>query len=72
MSLKMLIHLHSFNKYLLSASCGKGTVIGSRNKAGEEMRLEFYGLLVFITMANYSFTETKFKQQLLWEIFMAS
>lgn len=68
----MLIYLHSFNRYLLRANCGQGTVIGSRNKADEEMRPEFYGLLVFVTMANCSFTETKIKQQLLWETFMAS
>lgn len=61
----MLICLHSFSRYLFSVNYAQGTVIGSRNRAGEEMRQKFYGLLVFITMGNCSFTETKFKQQLL-------
>lgn len=64
MSLQMLFHLHSYNWYLLSANCGQGTIVGSRDKAGEEMRPEFYGLLIFITMASCSFTEIKFKQKI--------
>ena len=58
----MLFHLHPFNGYLVSAYCGQGTIAGSKDKAGEEMRPEFYGLLIFITMASCSFIETKFKQ----------